>query len=200
MLSNAVYYFREAARSGSLRRAAERLSVAPSAISRQIAKLEAELGIALLDRRSRGMVLTEAGRLVFAYTERIEEDLNTIRESIRNLAGASTGHVRVVSVEGMVSYFLSKYVSGFEKEHPGVRVHVSVVGSRSVLDTLRDARADMALAFGIPPRKGFVQHARHASQGDDRAGSIASARRNRQGSLPANRSLAAMVRPDPDHR
>jgi DNA-binding transcriptional LysR family regulator len=61
MLSTAMLYFRETARAGSLRRAAEQLGVAPSAISRQIAKLEGELQTALLDRRANRTTLT-AGR------------------------------------------------------------------------------------------------------------------------------------------
>lgn len=160
MLPAALHYFREAALSGSIRRAAERLSVAPSAISRQIAKLEAELSVALIDRRARGMTLTEAGRLVLAYAERSGEQFETLRDSLQDLAGARAGHVRVATVEGVVSYFLSKYIATFEKQHPGVSVHVSVLGSRTVLDTLREAGADIALVFGVTPRSGFVQHAR----------------------------------------
>lgn len=160
MLPAALHYFREAALSGSIRRAAERLSVAPSAVSRQIAKLEAGLGVALLDRRARGMTLTEAGRLVLEHAERSAQALAGLREGLLELAGARAGHVRVASVEGVVSYFLSKYIAGFERQNPAISVQVSVLGSRTVIDTLREGGADLALTFGVMPRSGFVQHAR----------------------------------------
>lgn len=160
MVSDAMRYFKEAALAGSLRRAAEQLSIAPSAISRQIAKLESELGVALLDRRSRTMALTEAGRMVLAYTQRAGEQYSTLCTGLRELAGGSSGQVRVATIEGVVSYFLSKYLTHFEREHPRVNVLVSVIGSRSVLHTLRTAGADLALAFGVSSRPGFIQHAR----------------------------------------
>lgn len=160
MLPPALQYFRAVALAGSVRRAAEQLSVAPSAVSRQISKLEAELGVALLDRRARGIALTEPGRQVLAYAERSEEQLAGLRDSLQALSGARSGHVRVATVEGVVSYFLSKYIAAFEKLHPGIQVQVSVLGSRTVLNTLREGEADLALTFGVTPRSGFIQHAR----------------------------------------
>lgn len=160
MLPAAIRYFRAAVRAGSLRRAAERLSVAPSAISRQVAKLEADLGVALVDRRARGMRLTEAGRLVFEYGERVSGEFDALRAVLEDLAGARAGLVRVATVEGVVSSFLSTHVAAFERQHPGIALQVSVLGSRTVLETLRAAGADLALAFGATPRSGFVQHAR----------------------------------------
>lgn len=160
MIPDALRYFRAAASAGSVRRAAERLSIAPSAVSRQIARLESDLGVALLDRRSRALSLTEAGRMVLAYTERADEHYGALRSSLRSLSDGESGRVRVATVEGVVSYFLSKHLSRFESQHPGVRVDVSVIGSRSVLDTLREAGADIALAFGASARPDLVQHAR----------------------------------------
>ncbi|HEY5637956.1 MAG TPA: LysR family transcriptional regulator [Burkholderiales bacterium] len=160
MLPSALQYFRDAVQAGSIRRAAEKLGVAPSAISRQVARLEAELGLTLLDRRARGLHLTEAGRMVLAYAERSGEQYAVLREGLQGLAGGRAGEVRVATVEGVVSYFLSKYIGTFEQRHPGLRVQVSVLGSRSVLETLREGGADIALAFGVRPGAGFVQHAR----------------------------------------
>ena len=70
MQTNALRYFLEVARTGSLSKASERLFVAVSALSRQIAKLEDEIGTPLFERRPRGMVLSEAGRLLAAHARR----------------------------------------------------------------------------------------------------------------------------------
>ena len=60
-------YFDETARAGSIRQAAERLHVAPSAVNRRIKDLEAELGVPLFERLPRGMRLTAAGELFVQY-------------------------------------------------------------------------------------------------------------------------------------
>ncbi|HEU0199400.1 MAG TPA: LysR family transcriptional regulator [Burkholderiaceae bacterium] len=160
MLSPALTYFREVALSGSIRRAAEHLSIAPSAISRQIGNLEAVLRANLFDRRARRLTLTTAGELLLQYSERSSADFETLRESLQQISGLQAGQVRLGSVEGMVTYFLSRYLATFNKRYPRVRVIVSVVGSRAVLELLRDGEVDLALAFGLPARNPFREHAR----------------------------------------
>lgn len=160
MLSPALTYFREVALSGSIRRAAEHLSIAPSAISRQIGNLEAALETTLFDRRARRLTLTAAGELLLAYSERSSADFEALRESLQQITGLQAGQVRVGSIEGMVTYFLSRYLASFDKRYPGVKVIVSVVGSRAVLESLRDGEVDLALAFGLPARNPFRVHAR----------------------------------------
>lgn len=74
LLPTGLAYFAEVARTGSVTRAADTLRVAPAAISRQIAKLEADLGLALFDRKPRGMVLTDAGARLVAHARRSEAE------------------------------------------------------------------------------------------------------------------------------
>ncbi len=159
MLPLALTYFREVAQSGSIRRAAEHLSIAPSAISRQIGLLEAELQVTLFDRHARRLTLTAAGELVRDYAERAGTDAQKLRESLQQITGLQAGRVRVGSVEGMV-YFLSRYLASFDQRFPGIRVNVSIVGSRAILELLRDGEIDLALAFGLPAVSPFQVHAR----------------------------------------
>lgn len=160
MFSIRLTYFREAVLSGSIRRAADRLSIAPSALSRQIGKLEAELNATLIDRRSRRLTLTAAGQIVLAFAEQARQEVNDLRAALGDLSGVRAGHVRVASVEGMVAYFLARQIADFEKRYPGVTLSVLIVGSRAVLDMLRDGQADMALAFNAPKQSQFQEHAR----------------------------------------
>jgi DNA-binding transcriptional LysR family regulator len=153
-------YFREAAVQKSVRRAGDQLDVAPSAISRQITRLEEELGVSLIDRSARGLGLTEAGALVLEHAERSVQEVNDLRAALLDLKGLRSGRVRVASVEGMAAYFLARYLAIFEKDNPGISVQLSVIGSRAVLDTLRDRAADMALAFNAPMPSPFREHAR----------------------------------------
>jgi DNA-binding transcriptional LysR family regulator len=160
MLSPALTYFREVALAGSIRRAAEHLSIAPSAISRQIANLEAALHATLFERRARSLKLTAAGELLLAHAERSLADFQAMQESLQGITKLQTGQVRVGSVEGMVTYFLSRYLATFDKRYPGIAVVVSVVGSRAVLEALREGEVDLALAYGLPARHPFREHAR----------------------------------------
>jgi DNA-binding transcriptional LysR family regulator len=82
MQLTALRYFHETARLGSIRKAAEALSVTPSAISRQIANLEHDLRAPLFERSVHGMRLTAAGDLLARQTHRTFLDLDRVRSSV----------------------------------------------------------------------------------------------------------------------
>jgi len=160
MLSTSMLYFREVARVGSLRRAAEVLGIAPSAISRQIANLETELHVLLLDRRANRTTLTSAGELVFAHAEAALQESDTLRAALQELVGKPSGVVRIGSIEGMVEHFLASNLARYQERHPQVKVQVSVLGSRAVVEAQQTGRIDMALAFNLPERHALREHAR----------------------------------------
>jgi hypothetical protein len=78
----ALRYFGETAHSRSIRAASERLHVSPSAISRQIAKLEHELRAPIFDRRSQGMVLTPAGEMLLARVEGMMREFARVKSHV----------------------------------------------------------------------------------------------------------------------
>ena len=158
--SPAMVYFHEVATAGSIRRAAERLAIAPSAVSRQISNLETALEVTLFDRQGQRLTLTPAGEVLAAFAQRSVVDAEAMQAALLQITNSSAGQVRLASVEGMVSYFLSRYLATFEKRHPGVKVAVSIVGSRAVLDLVKSGEVDLALAFGLPHRHSFRVHAR----------------------------------------
>src|SRR5215475_12810043 len=81
----ALRYFSETAQSRSVRAASERLHVSPSAISRQIAKLEHELRAAIFDRRAQGMMLTPAGEILQAKFEGMMREFTRVKSHIAAL-------------------------------------------------------------------------------------------------------------------
>ncbi len=99
---NTYKYFNEVAETGSIRRAADRLHIAPSAISRQIALLEHSLGVMLLERTNSGIRLTPAGMMLERFTRKICRDLDRIHESIKNLKGLREGEVKIWVIEAVV--------------------------------------------------------------------------------------------------
>src|ERR1700729_137680 len=91
----ALRYFSETAHSRSVRAASERLHVSPSAISRQIAKLEHELRAPIFDRRAQGMALTPAGEILQAKVEGVMRELDHIKSHVAALRDLQPGTVDI---------------------------------------------------------------------------------------------------------
>ncbi|MBW4093929.1 MAG: LysR family transcriptional regulator [Acidobacteria bacterium] len=129
----------DVARSGSLTAAAGRLNYTVSAVSQQIGQLEAEAGQPLIERRPRGVTLTEAGRAVVRHAEKIERAVSAAHEELRDIAGLNTGTLRLGTVPTVTESFLSTAISVFRERHPAVdlRIHSTQL---SGLDRLLEAR------------------------------------------------------------
>ena len=102
-----LHYLHEAIRRGSVRAAAEALDVNASVISRQIALLEQELGLTLVERLSRGIRATEAGALLVERFRHWQADQADTVAKLRELQGLKRGHVDIVLGEGFVSDLMS---------------------------------------------------------------------------------------------
>src|SRR5476649_149224 len=90
-----LVYFHEVARQLHFRKAAEALALAQPALSRQIAQLEARLGVALFIRSRRRVELTPAGRLLAERVEPVLRTLSGMTTELEAVAGGETGHLRV---------------------------------------------------------------------------------------------------------
>lgn len=155
--TTSLRYFREVALQGSLRHAAERLFVAQSALSRQISVLEDELGVALFERRSRGMALTEAGRLLLQYAEDSRVRLEKLRGLIHEFEVLERGQVEIACVEGLLSGFMPDFAEVFLAEHPGLALTVSAMGSQAVAEAVAEHRVDIGILFGQSPRRDLIE-------------------------------------------
>ena len=117
--------FREVARQLSFSRAAARLGYVQSTVSAQIAALEGDLGVRLIDRLGRTIALTDAGEALLPYAERLLELAAEARAAVVG-AGASgaalTGTVTVSAPESLLTYRLPTILSRFRAEYPGVTV------------------------------------------------------------------------------
>ena len=96
-----LQYLHEAVRLGSVRAAAEALDINASVVSRQIALLEKELGLSLIERLSRGIRATEAGALLVERFRKWEADQADTVAKLRELQGLKRGHVDIVLGEGL---------------------------------------------------------------------------------------------------
>jgi len=158
--SAAIRYFREVTESGSIKQAAATLRIAPSAISRQIQAIEEELSVKLFERNARGMVLTDAGRLVYRYAVDNRNLLDGIRARVQEFETMRRGQIKFATVEGMLSNFLSNFLIELSAAYPGIFVSTTVLGSRAVAEIVGRSEVDLGLVFGRAPRRDLIELAR----------------------------------------
>jgi LysR family transcriptional regulator, nitrogen assimilation regulatory protein len=138
-------YFRAVVQSGSFSRAAATLMVAQPSLSRQIQRLEHEMGVALLHRQARGVTPTDAGRLLLDRTSHIEEELANIRRTIGGLTESITGTLRL-AVQSPVSFMLiPQLVKAYRAKHPDVELKLVEAFSADVIEGLLGGAMDMAI-------------------------------------------------------
>ena len=152
LLSPSLLYFAEVARCGSIRQAADRLHVAPSAVSRQILLLERELGIPLLLRSRRGVVPTEQGRLVCRFAGDVGRDLGRLRGEISDLHELHCGRVSIAAVEAATARVLPACLAAFQGAHPGVCIEVRMAGTHQVAEAVLREGAHIGIALDPPFR------------------------------------------------
>lgn len=158
--STALRYFREVTLRGSIKRAAESLNIAPSAISRQMQGLEDELATKLFERGARGMKLTGAGQLLYRYATENEDRLDQIRAQVEEFDSLQRGHVRIATVEGLLASFLSDFVVDLSKDYPGISITVTTAGTNRVAEMVGRHEVDLGLVFGPAPRRDLIELAR----------------------------------------
>ncbi|MFM9921489.1 LysR family transcriptional regulator [Variovorax sp. H27-G14] len=159
LLSIPMRHFLEVARSGSVNQAAARLFVAPSAVSRQIAKLEDSLGTALFERHARGMALTAAGERLAAHLGHAQRDIEQVIEQVRDLGGQGARRIRMACTEGFAGHFMPLVMRSFETAHPGCQLELHVGSPDGVSALLARGDTDIALKYVVAPEPGLkIEH------------------------------------------
>ena len=137
--------FAHVAETKSFTHAAERLGVTKSAVSKQIAQLETELGVQLLVRTTRKLVLTEVGERVYASCARIPGDVEAAREAAQAHSSLVAGPLRVTAPAELGRTYLMPILADFLARHEGASVELLL--SDTFVD-LVDDRIDVALRVG----------------------------------------------------
>jgi len=148
----ALRCFSEAAQSGSIRLASARLHVTPSAVSRQIAKLEHRLGAVLFERRANGVTLTPSGRLLADELTSVYRNLSRVQAMIGELHDLRRGEVVVHCMEGAIESWLPAVVAAFNARHPQIEFKLCVSSTDRSVEALLAGTCDMAVVFRAPQR------------------------------------------------
>lgn len=154
LLPIGVVYFTEVARTGSVSEAAARLTVAQSAISRQIAKLESGIGVPLFVRHPRGMTLTDAGTRLLAHVRRSEVESTTLIDDLRAGGGHHTRTITVAGTEGFARGLLPRAIAAFQSTHAAIGFQLEIVGSEEASRRVVDGVADIAVIYSTRPQHG----------------------------------------------
>src|SRR4029077_8708891 len=128
---------REVAYGGSLSAAAEALSYTQSAISQQIATLESEAGIALLERHPRGVTLTAAGQTLVGHAEGILARLDAAEAAISAIAGLRGGKLRIASFPSAGASLMPLAVAAFRPASPEVELSLAEGEPEEIAPRLR---------------------------------------------------------------
>jgi DNA-binding transcriptional LysR family regulator len=127
-------------------RAAEALHVAQPALSQQIRRLEAELGLDLFARTSRSVALTEAGEAVVARARRVLVEADAIGEDVDALRGVLRGRVVVGSMQSLGPFDLPGLLADFHAQHPGIDVVLREDTTQRMLAMIAADELDLAVA------------------------------------------------------
>src|SRR3981081_586167 len=127
-------YFVSVADTGKFTTAARDLHVAQPSVSKQVRKLEAELGAVLLERRRAGVVLTDAGAILLPWAKRVLADLDGARSEVAGLATLQRGRAPGGPTPSLSTVLLPRVLAAFHAEHPGVTLSVVEAGSRRLAD------------------------------------------------------------------
>ncbi len=146
-----IRYFAQVARAGSFSRAAQELRIAQPALSRQIRKLEDELGAALLVRHGRGVRLTSAGSTLLEGAEAITDLLRRTSEQVRSGADTVAGQVTLGLPPAAGLLLVAPVARQFRAAWPHVSLHVREGISSMLQEWLLDHRIDVAVIHNPPP-------------------------------------------------
>jgi LysR family transcriptional activator of glutamate synthase operon len=125
-------------------RAAAREHVAQPALSQQIQRLEAELGLTLVQRTTRRVAMTEAGELLVARARRALAELEAAHAELQSLAGVQAGRLSVGALHTMGPVDLSLLLATFHGSYPAVELTVREQSSEELAAMLRDDEVELA--------------------------------------------------------
>jgi len=136
-------YVDAVARHGSIRKAAEAMHIASSAMNRRILDLEDEIGFPLFERLPRGVRATAAGELFLVFVRRSLKELRQLEAQIDGLRGLVRGHVRIAVAESVTTRLLPDAISAYQSRHPGIAFAVTVDGPERLLALLLQDAVDL---------------------------------------------------------
>lgn len=137
--------FYEVAKAGNISKAAKELYISQPAISKSISKLEDSLGTTLFNRNSRGVQLTEEGRVLFEHTSAAFEALSQGEQELKRIRNFHMGHIRIGVSNTLCRFIMLAYLKGFIEQYPHMKITIESQSTTHTLSMLEQQRIDIGL-------------------------------------------------------
>lgn len=149
ILKTGLVYFDQAARDGSIRKAADNLHIASSAVNRQLLQLEEELGIELFERLPRGIRPTAAGEALLNYVRQWNRDVSQLRQEIGRLKGGVRGTIHIAAAESITTEILPRAMAHLQARFPLIDFTLISGDNYFIKSALLSREADIVCAFDV---------------------------------------------------
>lgn len=140
----------EVVEEGSITAAAELMMYTPSAVSQQLRKLEQEVGQPLLNRRSRGVVPTEAGQVLADHARRIVRQMHAAQSDLDQIAGLKRGSLAIGTFPTLAGSFLPTVIRVFKKRYPAIGLSVRSARFDELVADLESGVTGLCLLWDYP--------------------------------------------------
>lgn len=137
--------FMETARHGNFTKAAQNLHITQPSVSYAIRQLEETLGIQLFQRLSKGVELTEEGRVLLNYVEQSLALLESAQKHVSGMKRLSAGELRIGAGDSLIKHLLLPYLNMYHREHPGIRIQLSHGKTPEIAKRLVEGIIDCAI-------------------------------------------------------
>lgn len=136
------------AQQGGFSQAGQAIGLSQSAVSHSIKELEAEMGVRLLDRTTREVILTEAGQQLASRIERLLEELHTTLLDIRTWGEQRSGTVRIAASQTISAHLMPQCLAASQQSYPEIRVILHDRVQQWVLQSVRNGEVDFGIVIG----------------------------------------------------
>lgn len=137
--------FYTVANTGNISKAAKELYISQPAISKSIQKLEESVGCKLFSRNSRGVVLTDEGKLLYEHVSEAFETLTMGEEKLKRSIELGVGHLKIGVSSTLCKYLLLPYLKEFIRQNPHISISISCQSTNDTLKLLEDNKIDIGL-------------------------------------------------------
>ena len=137
--------FYTVANTGNISKAAKELYISQPAISKPIQKLEESVGCKLFSRSSRGVVLTDEGKLLYEHVSEAFETLTMGEDKLKRSIELGVGHLKIGVSSTLCKYLLLPYLKEFIRQNPHISISISCQSTNDTLKLLEDNKIDIGL-------------------------------------------------------
>ncbi|MBN9079091.1 MAG: LysR family transcriptional regulator [Rhizobiales bacterium] len=147
MHASSLRYLIKVAEFGSIRRAADALNVASSAVNRQILNIERDIGVSLFERTVKGVRPTAAGELMLQHARDTLGGYQRVVDEIACQAGDIRGGVRIIGIGSMIEFALPQVMVEVAKRYPGISFHIGDANPGDAVEGLKTQKYDIGIFF-----------------------------------------------------